>query len=415
VDGHRRGRARALRALDRDLVVHHPRAGRALGNSIHAITFDRSGNLFAAVPGKGVSRLDTDGRWSLLNAFDGMPSDTVLSFRAQGDTVWIGTTRGLALWNGTTIAGSVPDRGTPSPFGNDQITGVAIIGDTLFVGTPVGVYLTRLSQRLATWTLANTGLPGNPSVLNMATDGLTVVIVASGSGIETSFSWTGAQWTSDFPAGVPQVRRVRDDYGTVLCTSVAGVYKRVPGSGWALQNGSPVTDNLDNAAVEVGTDPAGVVFASTRGLLLEQAAPDWNVLRPPGPAGNKCINIAWANGSVYAGYDEEGVGRLRDGVWRNWTADQVCSASCDTTFASVAQPTGMLIDPLGPKWIGVWSGPLALFDDDVSPRCSRTSPSTARTPTRSASTRSCGRPPRIPTRAPTPDAGSGWTRTIAAT
>ena len=36
--------------------------GGLSGNSIHAITFDRSGNLFAAVPGKGVSRLDTDGR-----------------------------------------------------------------------------------------------------------------------------------------------------------------------------------------------------------------------------------------------------------------------------------------------------------------------------------------------------------------
>src|SRR5262245_47698939 len=110
--------------------------GGLASNAIQAITFDRSGNLFASVPGKGVSRLDTDGRWSLLNAFDGMPTDTALCLRAQGDTVWIGTTGGLALWNGSTIAGSVPDRGTPSPFANDQITGIAIAADTLWVGTP---------------------------------------------------------------------------------------------------------------------------------------------------------------------------------------------------------------------------------------------------------------------------------------
>ena len=94
------------------------------GNDVRAITFDRSGNLFAAVPGKGVSRLDTDGRWSLLNAFDGLPSDTVLALAAQGDTVWIGTTRGLALYDGKVVAGSIPDLGTASPFVDDHINGI---------------------------------------------------------------------------------------------------------------------------------------------------------------------------------------------------------------------------------------------------------------------------------------------------
>ena len=56
------------------------------GNNVKTITFDTSGVLFAAVPGKGVSRLDTQGRWSLINAFDGLPSDTVLVLRAMGDS-----------------------------------------------------------------------------------------------------------------------------------------------------------------------------------------------------------------------------------------------------------------------------------------------------------------------------------------
>ena len=106
------------------------------GNTVTAITYDRSGNLYAAVPGKGVSRLDTNGHWSLLNAFDGLPSDTTLALRAQGDTVWIGTTRGLAFWDGRTVAGSIPDLGTPSPFVDNHINGIAVTGDTLMVSTP---------------------------------------------------------------------------------------------------------------------------------------------------------------------------------------------------------------------------------------------------------------------------------------
>jgi ligand-binding sensor domain-containing protein len=352
--------------------------GGLASNTVQAITFDRHGNLFAAATGRGVSRLDTDGRWSLINEFDGMPSDSALAFRAQGDTVWIGTTRGLALWNGTTLAGSVPDRGTQSPFDSDIITGVAIAEDTLFVGTPVGVYHTPISPQLK-WTRINAGLPTNPSVLSMATDGRTVLVVASGSGITTSLSWDAGtqQWNTDAP-GTGFVRRVRDESGRLLCTTTAGIFVRRPGGprpmpGWDHLAGSPATDNIDAAAVEVGVDSAGVAFASTRGLLFEappapQVDSTWIGHTPPGPVGNKCINIAESDGSVYVGYDTEGFSRLRDGVWRNWSSSDVCTDPdpCDTTFASVGQPTGLLIDPLGIKWVGVWSGPLARIEDAVS-------------------------------------------------
>src|SRR6185436_18805504 len=181
---------------------------------------DASGNLYVAVPGKGVSRRATNGRWSLINQFDGLPSDSTLVFRAQGDTVWIGTTRGLALWNGSVIAGSIPDLGTVSPFGSDRITGIGFTGDTMFVSTPVGVYIGRKSERLETWTRINGGLPLNPSVTSLATDGRTVTVVAdganpsNGSRVITSFTWfPGAGvWGSDFPSGTPLVRRVRDEH-----------------------------------------------------------------------------------------------------------------------------------------------------------------------------------------------------------
>ena len=347
------------------------------GNSLQALTFDAQGRLFVAVPGKGVSRLDKDGRWSLINQFDGLPSDTALTMRAQGDTVWIGTTRGLALWNGNVIAGSIPSRGTPSPFGSDQISGIGFTGDIMFVSTPVGVYTARKSERLATWTRINVGLPINPNVTSLAGNDTTVTVVASGKNssggdITTSFTWNPGlgTWFSDFPSGNPAVRRVRDDYGKILCTTVVtpsgGVYTRRGLGDWVLLVNSPGTDNSDAAALEVGMDPDGVVFAFSRGQL--RYGPTWNPpYKPAGPVGNACFNIFWANGSTYACYEGEGVARLRDGVWRNWPGSDPCLGTCDTTFKLTSFPTGALVDPLGYKWIGMWGGPLTRFDDEVEP------------------------------------------------
>jgi len=373
-------------------ITHEPNG--LAGNDVEAITFDRTGNLFASVPGKGVSRLDRDGRWTLINTFDGLPSDTALTLRAQGDTVWIGTTRGLALWDGTTIAGSVPDLGTPSPFLDNNINGIAITGDTLFVSSPRGVQIARLSQQISTWTTINDGLPRdrttNPTVLlnvtGLACDGHNVLTVASGANpgdttqnVVTGFRWfpTARRWSGDSPTGNSQLRRLRDDFGTILGTVVgsstlpSGTFRWGPG-GWTLLPGSLATDLNDafEGGVEMGADPAGVVFEWGVQQMFVQTGTTFTAIIPPGPVGNDCRNVMVSNGSVYALYFGEGVSRFRNGIWRNYPAGPGCALpACDpdTTFAGTAFPFGNLLDPAGVKWISVWDGPLVRFDDDVDP------------------------------------------------
>jgi hypothetical protein len=357
-------------------------------NNVNRITFDRRGNLFASFPGRGVGRLDTDGRWSLINTFDGLPSDSALALRAQGDTVWIGTTRGLALWDGHTVAGSVPDLGTPSPFLDNNINGIVVTGDTLFISNPLGVQIARLSQHIATWTVINSGLPLTGALPNqdlnvrgLASEGHNVFALASGVNptnptqpVFTSFLWYPSldEWHGDFPPTSPSVRRLRDDFGRLLATTTGGVYERTFPAGWTLVPGSPATDNGDIflGGVEVGADPSGHVFAFAREALLEDTTGGFKARVPPGPIGNGCFNLMSVNGSVYVGYDGEGVGRLRDGVWTNYPAGFTCQLpECDpdTTFANSSFPTAMLADPSGSKWIGMWSGPLSHFDDEVAP------------------------------------------------
>ncbi len=371
------GLLRYVRSLDAWTSFTREPDGLA-SNRVDAITFDRSGNLYCSVPGKGISRLDPDGRWSLINAFDGLPSDTVTVMRARGDSIWIGTTRGLAVWDGQTIAGSIPDRGTASPFIDDRINGICITGDTMFVSSPKGVHLARLSQRLSTWKLILNGLPNGPNynIVGIATDGHNLLTAASGlnpqnqaQGVFTSFRWFPPldQWISDFPSN-SQVRRLRDDHGVVLATTTGGVFRRTSAGPWVLLQGSPATDNGDLTGLEVATAPDGVTFASSFGTLYQQSGTAFLVKTPPGPVGNNCRNILWADGAVYAAYAEEGVSRLRAGVWRNYPAGTTCAGNaCDTTFRSSSFPGGMVVDRQNRKWIGMWGGPLVAFDDGVDP------------------------------------------------
>src|SRR6266850_2195362 len=89
-------------------------------NELSALAYDRSDRLWVGTYGSGVSRMSAD-----------------------GDTLWIGTPRGIAFWDGTQIAGSLPIFGQPSPFASDNITGVVVRKDTIWVSTSDGVYFSR--------------------------------------------------------------------------------------------------------------------------------------------------------------------------------------------------------------------------------------------------------------------------------
>jgi len=382
------GLLRFRRSNDEWVPITREPSGLA-GNNVRAVTFDRTGNLFAAVPGKGVSRLGTSGDWSLLNAFDGLPSDTTLALRAQGDTVWIGTTRGLALWDGETVAGSVPDLGTPSPFSNNNIGGIAITGDSLFVSTPNAIYVARLSQRLTPWTQITAVFPlTNINVRGIATDGRTLLALISGlnsggGNIQSGFRWVPgtASWVIENPAGSgggQAVRRLRDDNGIILATTLAGTHMRSPLGVWTQFPNSPATDNLDTPALEVSSiivpsltgsaDPDTFVFGSTGGRLLERALPQWTSRTPPGPVGNNCRALAWSDGTLYVSYNGEGVSHMTSGVWRNYPAGSSCAgAGCDTTYVGTSYPSTILVDPLRRKWVSFWEGPLSVIADSTSP------------------------------------------------
>ncbi|MGH7536947.1 MAG: two-component regulator propeller domain-containing protein, partial [Gemmatimonadales bacterium] len=84
--------------------------GAIASNQLTSLAYDRVGRLWVGTFASGVSRLGADETtWELVNAFDGLPVDSVTTMTAVGDTLWIGTRGGVALWDGRQVLGSLPD------------------------------------------------------------------------------------------------------------------------------------------------------------------------------------------------------------------------------------------------------------------------------------------------------------------
>lgn len=353
------GEAGLLR-YDRALSTFTPytrEPGGLASNGLTSLALDGTGRLWVGTVGQGVSRLSANrASWDLVNAFDGLLSDSVTVLEADGDTLWIGTTKGLVLWNGREVAGTVPDGINTSPFASDHITGVVVLGDTLLVSTPAGVYLSRLSTNLAAWTPVNGGLI-TTNVSTLASGGGEVFALASAA----TFRWNRSTGVWNFVAGNGSVRRLRDDFGGITSVSSLGIF-RWNGSAWSLVTATPASDGSPDGGLEPALDATGAGFAASGPVLFEQASPTWASRVFPRPPGNDVQNVAAQGDTVYVATFREGIGRLRDGAWRNWDPD-TCTVNCDSVFRSSEFTFALMIDPAGVKWFGCWSAAVSRLDD----------------------------------------------------
>ena len=208
-------------------------------NQLSRLAVDPAGRLWVGTRGAGVSRLTADGLGAgILNVLDGVPGDTVSVLEAQGDTMWIGTTEGVALWDGRQITGSLPDANTVSfdtTFASASVTGIEPLGDTLWLATRRGVGFARLSTQLTDWRPMNAGL-ASLEVTSLASDGTS--LFARAGGAVYRFLQAQQQWEADASVGV--ARSLVDDQGVVLVVGDGGML-RWNGSDWTAIAGAPVS------------------------------------------------------------------------------------------------------------------------------------------------------------------------------
>ncbi len=333
--------------------------GGLASNHLTALAFDRSGTLWIGTADAGVSRLAPDGTWGLLNGFDGLPSLAINTLEAAGDTLWIGTQGGIALWNGQEISGALPDGVNPSPFASNVITGIVESGDELWVATTNGVYLSTLSTNLASWQVVNAGLP--VARVDALANGGAEVMALSNQRVYRLVA--GPQWAS--AGNLPGVFRLSDDFDRIVASSADSI-SVWNGSGWSAINTALRSSFTPSAQFEAAVDPAGTYFAADRDGLYEQAAggAPWTDHYPPGPPGNNLQAIGVQGARVYVGTFGEGFGRLDGGQWTYWFPGP-CGAGCDPAqnFVDASYLFALLVDRQGMKWVGSWSAAVEELDD----------------------------------------------------
>jgi ligand-binding sensor domain-containing protein len=354
------GILRYLRAGDRfESVTREP--GGLAGNNVSALAFDRSGRLWAGTAGKGVSRLAAGStNWDLVNAFDGLPSDSVTVLRADGDTVWVGTTRGIALWNGHQVAGSVPDISTTSPFRSNFVTGIVVRGDLLFVATRDGLWLARLSQNLAAWREVDTGLP-NLAIDGLGSDGQSLFAVSAGN----AYAWNTSDSTwalTPVPGGVG---RLRDHLGTLLTVGPGGIH-HWSGAQWDYVPGSFASSGAADLTVECSVDPDGRIFETSTQSLYEQASGAWIEHRPPGPVNNDVQNVLYDGTHLWAGTHSGGISRFDGTTWHNFPVG-CCGTAQDTSFVNPVECMTLQLDAAGRTWTSHWGSAIERIDTSTNP------------------------------------------------
>lgn len=333
--------------------------GELSSNDVTALALDRSGRLWVGTADAGLSRLDADGgAWTQLSAFDGVPGNDITVLEADGDSMWIGTTTGIALWNGTEIAGSLPEGVNPSPFASDDMRGIARVGDSLWIATGAGPYVSQLSTGLAAWSHPVTNL-ATTDTRGLAWDGGSLFTLAGGRAYR--FDFAGAQWV--LIGGIGVVEQLTDAYGVILAATDLGIYRWEAGA-WAAVPGAPVSGTSGGAVLAVTQDPSGRVWAANQnGLRGQGPAPPWPLQVPPVPPGNNYTNLALDGTRLYVTTAAEGVGRLDANGWRDWYTGR-CTAGCDTTFLNSIYTYGLLVDRGHRKWTGCWETAVESFDDD---------------------------------------------------
>jgi ligand-binding sensor domain-containing protein len=358
-------------------IVREP--GAIASNHLTCVTYDRIGRLWVGTFASGVSRLRADeSAWELVNAFDGLPSDSVTTITVAGDTLWIGTRRGIALWDGRQVLGSLPDGNTTSfdtTFVNPAITGVEQIGDTLWLSTPRGVGFARVSSNLTDWRKANAGLP-TTAVDHLASDGAS--LYAQANGFVYRWEPDSTKWLSIGFIGI--VHGLESENGTVLVSTESGIwYHRADNPLFTLIQNSPTSVPSGGDDPEPSVDPnSGLLFAGGRSALdppndrlarlWEQAGGGaaWTPHTPPGPPGNTYSNIVIEGPRVYAATRNEGIGRWDGADWFLWPR-QLCSGPCPDTFRFPDEVFAMVVDANRHKWVACWSSAMERFDDLVDP------------------------------------------------
>jgi hypothetical protein len=318
-------------------------------NDLSCVAVGPSGTLWAGTAGAGVARIKPDGGFRrTLTSFDGLPSDIVTTLYVEGDSIWVGTAGGVALFTESSISGQATLRRadtkarTAGGLIGDQIAGFATLGDTLWCSTTAGFS----SFSNGVWTARGPVLTGAvPRGLAVHQDTLWA---ATSAGPYRYASGVFLPVAGGHPGGGDWV--VRSLGGTLYSGAAASAVLRYTGGGWTVVGaaGAPPGPVVD---VAEGSD--GTLYAATHLCLARYDAPGdrFVTLPSPGPLSDvfvpPSVHASAGGGAVWFTTGNNGAVLHYDGSdWQTFTSTSTGGQLDDHGVF------GLLVDRNDRVWLG---------------------------------------------------------------
>lgn len=270
------------------LVLYDPAAGsfRKIlrtstglpSNDILCLAVTASGSLWAGTADAGIARLTPGGAFRrTLRSFDGLPSDRVQTLYVRGDSVWVGTAGGVALFTESAASGQATlrrvDTGATTAGGlvSDRVNAFQLVADTLWTATDAG--LSTFAG--GTWTSRALLLGSAVRSLALLQDTLWAA-TAAGPARYASGAFTVV--AGGHPGG--SRRLVADGTGILSASDASWIFRYAAGAWSGIGASSP-----GPGARDIFRDDSGILRAGTHIGLARYDAPhdSWSVAASDGP------------------------------------------------------------------------------------------------------------------------------------
>jgi len=331
-------------------------------NNLTAINLDTQGDIWF---GSSIGTIDvynpSNHSWKTIRdiSLSNQPSKGIRAFLALGDTMLIGTDFGISVFRKSRWEfkdtflkiGALPAQ--------IPVTRIALIRDTLWVGTTQGVACAwRYSPLFSpsswkTYQLAD-GLP-SIAIRDLA-DSPRGVVAATSQGAAV---FNGSMWIPLVPelANVDVVHLASGTNELLAATATGLIYSIT-----TAQHGELVVSGLPSAPTALAADASGhpIVGVAKEGLRWYNTTASWKSILPNGPTSNLFSSLAVDdNGTLWVATGSNGRGTgffsFDHSKWTSYTVEQYRQLRTNDYYH-------VSIGAANSKWFSSWGYGVALLD-----------------------------------------------------
>ncbi|MBN1503985.1 MAG: hypothetical protein JW952_02860 [Candidatus Eisenbacteria bacterium] len=312
--------------------VVRDRPGALATNELSCVAVTEGGREWFGTRGFGLN-LREAGTWTLFTAgITPLPSNEINCLASSGTSLWVATTLGLALAEGSSIVATYTNSNTGGGIGSDIINDVLATQDTVWCATTSGVSRGVKTGSTWSWTALRTGLT-SMFVLSVAFKDNSVWAAAA----DGTYELQGTTWVK---RGTLPMWRVSD-----LQQAGAGFYAAAGDSGVLVWQGADWVNasprDLSGRFRHLASDASGNLWCAASTGLVRHDGATWSRIAFPGPQLNYVEDLSVSPDGVVWAATRSGAAALKyDGAeWSLYNDSTTAGGFQDAWLFSVFAPT----------------------------------------------------------------------------